>query len=75
MRDKNKVTKRQGWTDYMEDGMTRVRNERRELERERKRESARSQAPLACESGRVAAYLPVQEQEEEEEGALGDVVL
>lgn len=43
-------------------------------ERERERESAHSQAPLACESGRVAAYLPVQEQEEEE-GALGDVVL
>lgn len=72
MRDKNKVTKRQGWTDYIQDGMTRVRNERRE--RERERESAHSQAPLACESGRVAAYLPVQEQEEEE-GALGDVVL
>lgn len=45
-----------------------------EREREREKGCACSQAPLACESGRATAYLPVQE-EEEEEGALGDVVL
>ncbi len=45
------------------------------VEREREKGCVCSQTPLACESGCATAYLPVQEEEEEEGGALCDVVL